>query len=290
MRVSALIILVLAILVLALALPLMAQNTLAIPAEVKAGQELKFKADVSGEAELFVIGPGTAIKRSVTPGEEVSIAGEHLRNAGGYLVLLKQGSLIINKDFFVQPDTVSNIAFLARPSRVPVSTPEAIRGVAFVFDQFDNLVVAPTPVKFDLSVENGGKSSQTVNARDGVAWIKTSSGRAEGAAQFVASAGSASVRRVVQQTAADPCNLHMRAQQKGKEIEVETDPIRDCSGNAVPDGTIVTFIQEGSQGRTTVDARVKRGTAKATLPLVAGSTLSVASGVVLGNEIRWSGQ
>jgi hypothetical protein len=276
------------VLTLLVAVSVAAQSDL--PGEVKAGADLKFKLAVNGESDLFVIGPGTAIKRTIKPGDEISIAGEHLRNAGNYLVVVKQGSLIINKSFFIQPDTASNIAFLARPSRVPVSTPDAIRGVAFLFDQYDNLVVQPTPVKFDLSVDKGGKFTQTVNSRDGVAWIKTSSGRNEGAAQFVASAGSASVRRVVQQTAADPCNLHMRAQQKGKEIEVETDPIRDCSGNAVPDGTIVTFIQEGSQGRTTVDARVKRGTAKATLPIVAGSTLSVASGVVLGNEIRWSGQ
>lgn len=268
---------------------LVAQDV-SVPAEIKAGADLKFTASVTGDAVLFITGPGTAIKRTVKPGEDVSIGGEHLRNAGSYLVVVKQGSLIFNKTFFVQPDAVSNIAFLARPSRVPVSMPEAIRGVAFLFDQYDNLVVEPTPVKFDLSVGNAGKASQVVQSRDGVAFIKASSGRTEGAAQFVASAGTASVRRVVQQTAADPCNLRMHAQQKDNDIVVETEPIRDCNGNAVPDGTIVTFTQSGSKGRTTVDARVKRGTAKATLPIVPGSTLSVASGVVLGNEIRWGGQ
>jgi hypothetical protein len=262
---------------------------LALPAEIKAGTDLKFKSTMSGDATLYITGPGTAVKRTVKPGEEVSIGGEHLRNSGIYLVVMKQGSLVANKPFFVQPADASNIAFLARPSRVPVSTPDAIRGVAFVFDQYDNLVINPVPVSFDLSVEGGGKISQTVNSRDGIAWVKSSSASKQGAAQFVARTGDTSVRRVVQLTAADPCNIRMRAQQKDKQIVVETDPIRDCSGNAVPDGTIVTFIQTGGsgKGRSTVDARVKRGTAKATLPLVPGATLSVASGVVLGNEIRW---
>jgi len=277
------------ILALALALPVVGQE-LNLPADFKAGSELKFKSPMSGDATLFITGPGTGIKRDVKPGEEIAITGEHLRNAGSYLFVLKQGSLVTSKTVFIAPGEVSDIAFLARPSRVPVSAPDAIRGTAFVFDQYDNLVTTATPVKFDLSVEGGGRFSQTVTSRDGVAWIKTASARTQGPAQFVASAGTASVRRVVQLTAADPCNLRMRAQGKGKEIIVETDPIRDCSGNPVPDGTIVTFIQTGSKGRSTVDARVKRGTAKAVLPSVPGSTLSVASGVVLGNEIRWGGE
>ncbi|MEO5936718.1 MAG: hypothetical protein ABIP81_05850 [Terriglobales bacterium] len=269
-------------------LPLAAAE-LNLPASIKAGADLKFRADVSSGSTFYLTGPGTAVKRDVKPGEEVSIGGEHLRHAGNYMAVIKDGSTVTSKSFFVEPGEVSEISFLARPSRVPVSTPEAIRGVAFVFDAYQNLVVTPTPVKFDLAVEGSGKFSQSVESRDGVAWIKTASGRNQGAAQFVASAGTASVRRVVQQTAADPCNLRMRAQQKDREIIVETDPIRDCNGNPVPDGTIVTFTQSGSQGRSTVDARVKRGTAKASLPVVPGALLSVASGVVLGNEIRWGG-
>lgn len=277
-------------LVLAVTMLPLAAGELALPASIKAGTELRFKADVSGEATLFLTGPGTAIKRSLKAGEEVSIGEEYLRHAGRYLVVVKDGATMSAKSFFVEPGEVSEISFIARPSRVPVSTPDAIRGAAFLFDLYNNLVVAPAPVKFDLFVEGGGRFTQSVNARDGVAWIKTASGRKEGAAQFVASAGNANVRRVVQQTAADPCNLRMHATRQGESIVVETDTIRDCSGNPVPDGTIVTFIQSGgSSGRSTVDARVKRGTAKATLPLVPGALLSVASGVVLGNEIRWAG-
>lgn len=295
-----------------LVLPLAAQD-LSVPAELKAGSDLKLKSPLNGDATLYITGPGTAIKRDLKASEEVTIPGEHLRAAGNYLVILKQGSFTAAKPLFIQPSDVANISFLARPSRVPVSAPDAIRGTAFVFDQYNNLVLAPTPVKFELSVKDGGALTQTATSRDGIAWIKTASGRTQGAAQFVASAGNASVRRVVQLTAADPCNLRMSARPidsvspdarilkvKGRSEEatsagqrlvlVETDPIRDCSGNPVPDGTIVTFIQSGSRGRSTVDARVKRGIARATLPSVPGSTLSVASGVVLGNEIRWGGQ
>jgi hypothetical protein len=70
---------------------------------------------------------------------------------------------------------------------------------------------------------------------------------------------------------------------------VQTDPVRDCSGNAVPDGTIVTFTQNDASGKSTVDARVKRGVARAEMPTAQRATISVASGVVVGNELRWGG-
>ena len=104
------------------------------------------------------------------------------------------------------------------------------------------------------------------------------------------SASVASVRRVVTQVAADPCNLRMKASKATSgNILVETEPIRDCSGNAVPDGTIVTFTSVDAKGRSTVDARIKRGFARAELPASSDARISVASGVVLGNEISWGG-
>jgi hypothetical protein len=96
----------------------------------------------------------------------------------------------------------------------------------------------------------------------------------------------------VQQVAGDACNLRMTAKSMAKTIVVETDPIRDCSGNAVPDGTIVTFTETDSRGISTVDARVKRDVARAELPLSDNATISVAAGVVLGNEVHvsWGGR
>jgi phosphopantetheine adenylyltransferase len=73
------------------------------------------------------------------------------------------------------------------------------------------------------------------------------------------------------------------------QIIVETDPIRDCTGNAVPDGTIVTFTETDSTGRSVVDARIKKGIARAQLPASNKATIAVASGVVLGKELHVGG-
>lgn len=67
---------------------------------------------------------------------------------------------------------------------------------------------------------------------------------------------------------------------------METDPVKDCRGNAVPDGTVVSFTAVDGNGKTTVDAPIKKGVARAELPLTGNATISVASGVVIGNEIK----
>ena len=82
---------------------------------------------------------------------------------------------------------------------------------------------------------------------------------------------------------------HDTLQRDKNGILVRTDPIRDCAGNPVPDGTIVTFTSTDRQGKSTVDARIKRGIAAGELPASNDATISVASGVVMGNEIQWGG-
>ena len=144
-------------------------------------------------------------------------------------------------------------------------------------------------MKFELTV-NGQTVSRTETSKNGVAYTKLDSSKKEGPAQFVASSGNASTRRVVQLVASDPCSIRMSAQRDPNGILVRTDPIRDCSGNPVPDGTIVTFVSTDSRGKSTVDARIKRGVAQAQLPASNNATISVASGVVVGNEINWRGQ
>jgi hypothetical protein len=52
----------------------------------------------------------------------------------------------------------------------------------------------------------------------------------------------------------------------------------------------VTFTSVDENGRSTVDARIKRGIAQAELPASQQATISVAAGVVIGNEIRWGGK
>jgi hypothetical protein len=80
----------------------------------------------------------------------------------------------------------------------------------------------------------------------------------------------------------------MSAKRSGQQLELQTEPVRDCSGNAVPDGTIVTFTEDYKGMQSTVDVPLKRGIAKVEMPAHNGATITVASGVVLGNEIHWT--
>ena len=262
---------------------------LRVPTDATAGAEVTIPTSGSGDATFYLIGPGTAIKRAVKLGEDIRLSAGDLKFAGRYTAVLTRGT----KDsgvFFVAPGKAADVAFLARPSRVPASTRQVISGTAFVFDAHQNLVTQPTPVNFNLGVSGGKPETRTAMTRDGVAYVILDSGHQAGAAQFSASLADNNVRRVVQVTASDPCNLRMRAQAAKSGVLVETDPIRDCAGNPVPDGTIVTFTEVDSSGRSTVDARIKKGMAQALLPQSANAQLSVAAGVVVGNEIHWSGQ
>lgn len=261
-----------------------------LPDKAVAGQGIAIGTSGSGEATFYIVGPGTAIKRQVKLGEQIQLKGQELRNAGYYQVAIKGGDADVGKDLYVAPTAAEKINFLARPSRVPVGQPKVIAGTAFVFDQYENLVTAPTPVTFELSVPGAAAKVDRATARNGVAYLQTGSGTKAGPGQFTVQVGNNSVRRVVEETASEPCNLRFKLHKEKEGLIAETDPVRDCSGNTVPDGTIVTFISaEPGSGRSTVDARVKKGIARAVLPAVPGATISVASGVVLGNEVRWGG-
>jgi hypothetical protein len=260
-----------------------------LPQNIVAGQPLSI--GTGGSGTLYLVGPGQVIKKEFKSGGNVEIKGEELRSAGRWIAVVR-GDSNQSQIFWVKPGKPGKLNFLARPSRVPVARPNVISGVTFVFDQYQNLILDPTPVNFNLSVGGAG-STKSVTSRAGVAWINSPSAPKAGAAQFVASVGDTSVARVVQQVAADPCerSFHMHvAGHAGNRTVVETDPIRDCSGNPVPDGTIVTFIQTDNTGKSTVDARIKKGTARAELPASDNATISVAAGVVLGNELHVGGR
>ncbi|PYV46629.1 MAG: hypothetical protein DMG94_09150 [Acidobacteria bacterium] len=70
---------------------------------------------------------------------------------------------------------------------------------------------------------------------------------------------------------------------------IETDPVKDCSGNSVPDGTVVSFTKMDAAGKATVDVPIKRGIAKVELPIQGQAKITVASGVVTGNELEVAG-
>lgn len=252
------------------------------PTHAVAGAEISLPTSGTGSATLYVFGPGTAMKKDVRLGDSVNLP---LKRAGRYTAVVNGGTVA----FDVAPGQASEVAFLARPSRVPSDRKGVIAGTVFIFDRNRNLVVTPTPVKFDLTVAGGQPQSRSVQSKSGVAYVKLDSGRKAGQAQFVASVGSTSVRRVVTETASDPCNLRIHAQPGKNGLTVETDPVKDCAGNPVPDGTIVTITATSPKGRSTVDARVKKGVAKVELPPMQSATLSVAAGVVVGNEIHVGG-
>lgn len=260
------------------------------PSHAVAGEGFTINAIGTGSGTLILLGPATAFKREVKLGQPITITGDEARAAGRYTALLSDGSDFTSREFFVSPAKPTDLVFLARPSRVATAQKGAISGVAFVFDDYKNLVLAPASVKFALSIEGHAPAERLVNSREGVAWTHMDSTSNQGAAQFVASLPEgASIRRVVQQVAAEACDLRMRAQQEGSAILVETEPIKDCSGNPLPDGTIVTFTETDANGISTVDARIKKDIARAELPASTNAMLTVASGVVLGNEIHWGG-
>src|ERR1700680_1785154 len=261
---------------------------LRLPKTVEAGAAFSIQSAGSGKAVLSIVGPAQVLRRDVQLGETTSFPPGDLHNAGHYLVVLVGGSSTENGALDVtaahQPTALS---FIAKPSRLPVDLHEGISGVAYVFDTFQNLVLQPVQVSFQLSGVAGAPQTRTVLTHNGVAWTKMDSASKEGAAQFVAQVGSVSDKRVIQQVPGDPCRLRMNVQASGQRLALETEPVRDCSGNAVPDGTIVTFTEMYSGGEATVDVPIKRGIARTEMPAYKGTTTSVATGVVMGNEIRW---
>ena len=221
--------------------------------------------------------------RSFAPGE--------LHNAGHYLAVLVGGSSTENGAFDVtSANQAAALSFLAKPSRLAVGLHDGVSGVVYVFDAFQNLVLAPSSVSFQLSEAAGTAQKQTALTHNGVAWTKMNSGAKEGAAQFVARVGDTTSTRVIQQVPGDPCHIRMSARPSGQRIAVETDPVRDCSGNALADGTIVTFTETYNGGESTVDVPLKRGVARTDMPAYSGAKISVATGVFVGNEIRWGKQ
>lgn len=265
--------------------PRCAAQDLRVPASILAGTDLTIPTNGSGKATFYLSGPGVSRKIDVNLGEQIPLPGADLKTAGRYLAILC-ASTCESASFYVTAAKAASITFLVHPSRVPVSLGDAVSGVAFPFDQFHNLVLAPLAIDFHLTAGNSSVLSRSVTTHDGVAWFRAASGKSAGTLQVVASAGDVSVRRAVQQVASDPCNLRITGKPDKSGVLAETEPIHDCTGNVVPDGTIVTFTATDKNGKDTVDAPVKQGVARAQMAASGPVTISAASGVVLGNDIR----
>jgi hypothetical protein len=262
---------------------------LRVSTNVVAGTASAINTTGSGSATFYLVGPGSSFKRDVKLGEEIPLEGRDLHAAGRYLAIVCSDSCR-SADFFVAPAKPVNLIFLVHPSRAPVAQNGIISGVALPFDEFHNLVFAPASVNFQLTT--GGKTlmSRPVITQGGVAWFRTNSGKAAGALQIVAAINDLNVRRVVQKVASDPCNLRIKGERTKKGIVVETEPVRDCSGNPVPDGTVVTFTAKDGKDTSTVDAPIKQGVARAQIIATGPVVISAASGVVMGNELRVGGR
>ncbi len=262
-------------------------ESLEFPKKVEAGSALSVSTAGTGRAVLYVVGPGQALRHDVELGSKVEFGPGELHNAGHYSAFLVGPASTQSAEFEITAQPPSSLSFLAKPSRLPVDLHDGISGVVYVFDAFRNLVLAPTEVSFELSETGGAAQTRTVATRNGVAWLRLNSAPKAGAAQFLARVGNITEKRVVQQVPGEPCNLRMSARRSGMRIELETEPLRDCKGNAVPDGTVVTFIERSGGTESAVDVPLKRGVARTNLPANDGATISVATGVVIGNEIRW---
>jgi hypothetical protein len=259
-----------------------------VPNIVEAGSAFTIQSTGSGKATLYIVGPTQVLKRDVQLGETTMFSAGSLYNAGHYLVVLVGDSSTENGSFDVLPSSKpADLSFFAKPSRLPVGVHDGITGAVYLFDSYHNLISAPMPVSFELSDSSGTVQKSVVVTRNGAAWTGMDSTAQQGTDKFVARSGEISSTRVVRQVPGDPCGLKMSAQQVGKQVELTTEPVRDCNGNAVPDGTIVTFSQAYHGAQSTVDVPLKHGFANVKMTGHSRATFSVASGVVLGNQIRW---
>jgi hypothetical protein len=259
------------------------------PSGAIAGSPASIATTGGGTATFYLVGPSVSLKREVQLGEAIALSAKEMQSAGKYVAIVCAGECH-SVGFFVAPAKPVNLTFLVHPSRAPVGQNDVVSGVALPFDEFRNLVLTPATVDFQLTAKGGAPVSHRVSTQGGVAWFRTSSGRTAGPLQVTASLNDVTARRVVQQVASDPCSLRIKGQRTAKGIVVETEPVRDCTGNPVPDGTVVTFTAKDGKEMSTVDAPIKQGVARAQITASGPVVISAASGVVMGNELRLGAQ
>jgi hypothetical protein len=269
----------------ALATQLAAAAALHAPSSVPAGQAFVIQTEGSGEGTFYLLGPSSAVKRTIQLGSDVSIAADKVTAAGQYQAIVCEGNDCAHASFEVVSGATARLSFFLHPSRVPVSTPNVIDGTAFLFDRYYNPVLSPAKVEFQIAPAAAAPFSRVIESKSGVAWMRMGSTAKEGPVRVTAAIGDVKEPRVIQQVAAEACQLRVKAMPGKRGVIFETDPVRDCSGNPLPDGTIVSFTKTDSSGMTTVDTPIKKGIALTELPVKGSARITVACGVVLGNEL-----
>jgi hypothetical protein len=266
---------------------------LRVPATVPAGQAFSISAEGSGHATFYLVGPESVVKRDVTLGSELQIQASEVRAAGPYRAIVCDSSCT-STTFEVKAAEPAHLSFFLHPSRVPVSSRGSIDASAFVFDQYFNLVLRPTEIDFRITPVNGPGASQKAFTKNGVTWMHLDSTAHEGSvrvtAAFADKPGKVEEVRAIQQVAAEACGLRMKTTASGDKVTVETDPVRDCSGNTLPDGTVVSFTMLDKSGKSTVDTPIKKGIARTQFSVNGPAQISVACGVVLGNDVSINGK
>jgi hypothetical protein len=258
------------------------------PKTMEAGNAFSIQSTGNGKATLYIIGPGQVLKRDVHLGETTFFSVGSIYNAGHYLAVIKADNSSVSDSFDVLPASKpAGLSFLAKPSRLQVGLHNGITGAVYIFDSYRNLMAAPMPVSFELSNPTGAEQKHIEVTSYGAASTVMDSTPQQGIDKFAAHIGDISSMRVVEQVPGDPCALKMSAQLTGQKLHLVTAPLRDCAGNAVPDGTIVTFTETYNGDESTVDVPLKHGIAEVQMPATSGATVTVASGVVMGNQIRW---
>lgn len=260
-----------------------------VPGNVTAGNDSTISTSGSGKATFYLEGPGLSRKSDVNLGEAITLSSKELTNAGSYLAIVCSDACH-SGTFFVMPGKPVSLSFLVHPSRVPVALSDAVSGIAFPFDEYHNFVLTSGTVDFKLTAGNASLLSQPVKMQNGAAWFRTTSGRSAGALQVSATLNDITAHRVVQQVASDACNLKVEGHPSPGGVFIQTEPVHDCAGNLLPDGTVVTFTATQAHGKSSVDAPIKQGVARAQISASGPTTVSAASGVVMGNELRLEAQ
>jgi hypothetical protein len=276
--------------VILLAVPALAQSIgVQAPIEVPAGSSFSISTTGRGGGTLYLLGPSHVAKRAVQLGQDIQIPGTEISASGIYQTVVCNSNGCESKNLNVRPAAPARLSFLVHPSRVPVSTANAISATVLVFDTFQNAVLTPTSVEFRFSPAGAVPYVRNQTTNRGIAWLQMGSTGKQGPLAVEASVGKASEPRVIQQVASEACGLRMRAATSSQNVKLQTDPIRDCSGNPLPDGTIVSFTKIDRAGRSTVDTPIKKGVASAQFSVSGPARISLACGVVLGNEVAIGG-
>ncbi len=263
--------------------------TLHAPADVIAGQSFQIQTSGSGDATFYLLGPASAFKQMIHLGTDIEVQSKEVVTAGQYQAVVCASDDCSRSNIQVNAGLPARMSFFLHPSRVPVSTPNAIDATVFVFDRYYNPVFAATKVEFQIAPLTAAGFSQAVTAQRGISWMRMGSSSKGGPVRVTAAIPGLAVPRLIQQVAAEACGLHMKAVPGKTDVTLETDPVHDCSGNPLPDGTIVSFTAIDSAGETTVDAPIKKSVARTRLSLRGRARISVACGVVLGNELSITG-